>query len=122
MCMLNMKKHLMKKIIINHLGGFSFQKLLQKNNIPHNASFAGIYSFEESNKYPKLFTSMLGSIQNKGLIMCHPGFATLDQTDPIAKVRYDEYCYLSSDQYFKDLKSYDIILSRFSEIPSCEAS
>lgn len=67
----NTQKNVKAKII-NWLGAKTLKKLLEKNNIPHNKNFSGIYDLSEKRNYLELFKHFLNDIDNDGLIMCHP--------------------------------------------------
>ncbi|MCX7122961.1 MAG: ChbG/HpnK family deacetylase [Gammaproteobacteria bacterium] len=80
-----------KHLIIAMSGGLSLRKALLKNNIPHNTSFSGIYPFDPKSDYAALLKSFIKESQDGGLIMCHPGLASTDVTDPIYQTRGLEY-------------------------------
>lgn len=103
-----------KKWIIYLSGTRSLQQLLIKHQIPHNTSFAGIYSFAASASYARYFPTFLQSIQTGGLIMCHPGLkSNRDQPeDEIAASRPFEYDYFMSEQFLKDCAEFDINITK----------
>lgn len=82
-------------------------------NIPHNTSFEGIYAFSDSQQCRTHFQRFLANIQDGGMIMCHPGRAGSDASDPIGASRYDEYQYLASDAFLKDCEASSVVLSHF---------
>ncbi len=100
-----------KRLIIQLLGASAFKKMLVKHKIPHNASFAGIYPFTDSKQYARFFPRFLAQISEGGVIMCHPGLASVDG-DSIAKARYDEFLYLDSDQFVLDCFRAGVTLCR----------
>ncbi len=100
-----------KKCIIQASGCYAFKKLLMAHHIPHNTSFAGIYHFKNSIQYSQFFTQFLQQITDGGLIMCHPG--KMGKNDSIAKARYDEYQFFSSDLFLKLNKQSEVIMTRF---------
>lgn len=102
-----------KKIIIQWMGARPFKMQLDENNIPHNQSFAGIYSFSKSRSYADYFRGFLGSIRDGGLIMCHPGLDSPNSNDVIAHARGVEYAYLSSAQFLADCAAYHIEITRY---------
>lgn len=105
-----------KKIIIFNTGSNRLKKLLLQNNIPHNPSFAGIYSFKKAIPYRHIFIKCLNELTDKGLMMCHPGYASLsnDTTlDPIATARASEFAYFASDEFLLDCQREEITLSKF---------
>lgn len=103
----------LKKIIINSLGTGKLNRLLDAYHIPHNQSFSGIYSFERSAQYPRLFPQFLQEISDKGLIMCHPGLLASEEEDKMARSRFAEYQYLVGGQFLKDCYEKKVILGKF---------
>ncbi|VVC75707.1 Carbohydrate deacetylase [Aquicella siphonis] len=101
-----------KKVIIRLSGTRAFNKLLESNYIPYNQSFAGIYDFRRVGAYPRLFVEFLQSVQDGGLIMCHPGLYAPESQDLIASARYAEYQYLSGDRFPEDCRRQDVALVR----------
>ena len=85
------------------LGGRVFARLLKKHEIHTHTSFSGIYSFAKSRNYRKYFKRFLHNSASCGLIMCHPGKASQDKTDPLYKSREHEFNYFMSDVFLKDL-------------------
>lgn len=86
--------HPFKAFIIAGTGAMRLRKLLEQKGIPHNTSFAGIYSFNDHTDYPKLFQNFMKQTQSGGLIMCHPGFPSKETEDVIYKTRGLEYRFL----------------------------
>lgn len=105
-----------KSWVIRSSGSAELKLLLDREKIPHNTSFSGIYSFVNE-EYRPLFQHFLEIIQDKGLIMCHPGLKPVDGFfDPIAKTRVREYEYLGSEAFLIDCKKNNIIIKRFRRI------
>jgi len=102
-----------KHLVILLSGALAFERQLKNRAIPHNTSFAGAYSFKDSADYKAHFNQALDDVKEGGLIMCHPGFAGVDRSDPIAASRYDEYLYLESDQFLQDCAQKGIKMARF---------
>jgi predicted glycoside hydrolase/deacetylase ChbG (UPF0249 family) len=103
-----------KQTIIYLCGSAAFQSLLKKHAIPHNRTFAGIYSFPEAHQYPQLFPLFLKKSADQGLIMCHPGLNTsLDESDAIAQARFQEYSYLVGEQFEVDCQSLGAKVMKF---------
>lgn len=88
--------HPLKAFIIAGTGAMHLRKLLQQKGIPHNTSFAGIYSFDKEADYAKLFEGFLQKSQTDGLIMCHPGLPSENTQDQIYKTRGVEYQFFSA--------------------------
>lgn len=108
-----------KKMVIYFIGRGA-KSLFKANQIPHNASFSGIYSFAKRGCYHKHFPQFLREIESGGgLIMCHPALSDETLTDSIKEARYEEYQYLASPQFRADCEAADVILSRFSSNSCC---
>lgn len=101
-----------KRLILQLLGAESFKRNIFSRHIPHNTSFSGVYSFQ-GGRYAKHFPRFLAAIRSGGIIMCHPGLSPTDHLDKIGAARYDEFCYLNSDQFVKDCFANGVVLSRF---------
>ncbi len=101
-----------KKRIIQGMGTKRFQSLLNKNDIPYNQSFAGIYSLSPRVHYATLFPRFLNEIKDQGLIMCHPGLPTSSALDLISEARYNEYQYFISSQFLEACRKENVVLSR----------
>lgn len=107
--------HDFKQMIIYATGTKALMRLLIKYKIPHNSSFSGIYDFKNALQYASFFPNFLQAVQDKGLIMCHPGLATSTNQDEIATARYHEYQYFLSDQFLADCRAQEVEVGRFSE-------
>ena len=104
----------LKKMIIYATGTRALKRLLASHHIPHNSSFAGIYSFSKAHSYRRIFQQFLKDICSRGLIMCHPGLAAATTTeDVIADARFHEYQYLISDQFLRDCETRAICIQPF---------
>ncbi len=107
----------LKGAIIQLLGAKTFKKNLIQHRIPHNSSFAGIYSFAHSAHYSRIFPSFLAQIKEGGLIMCHAGLSSQNTEDRIAKTRYHEFVYLKSDDFVSDCFQAKVVLGRLFSNP-----
>ncbi|MCF6767515.1 ChbG/HpnK family deacetylase [Thiotrichales bacterium 19S11-10] len=96
-----------KSLIIKHTGANAFDKKLKKLQIPHNQSFGGIYNFK-ADEFEKSFTDSLKKITDNGLIMCHPGY--FSENDTLNQTREVELNYLKSDKFSALLKQENIEL------------
>lgn len=92
-----------KRQAIALLGGMTFRRRLLQQSVPANTRFAGIYDFSQAAQYRDYFKGFLKITGNTGLIMCHPGLASQDETDPLSPYRCQELNYLSSDAFLQDL-------------------
>lgn len=106
----------LKKFVIYNTGTRGFKKQLIQHQIPHNQSFAGIYSFAKYSQYPQLFAEFLREISDLGIIMCHP--ASISTADTLGNARHAEYCYLASPQFLKDCYQHQAVLTRFNGVLS----
>lgn len=102
-----------KKIIIHGMGTKGLKKLLNTHEIPHNQTFAGIYSFSNASRFDEVFPQFLQEVGDKGLIMCHPGLQSTDSNDIIAKARFNEYRYFFSGKFLEDCVDHGIVIKRF---------
>ncbi|OGT47302.1 MAG: hypothetical protein A3E83_00790 [Gammaproteobacteria bacterium RIFCSPHIGHO2_12_FULL_41_20] len=94
------------------VGTCGLRRLLQQAHIPYNTSFSGIYVFNQAQNYATLFPRFLDGVQDGGLIMCHPGMGE-QEGDPIGSVRGHEYRYFSGEQFLKDCRQKNVVISRF---------
>jgi predicted glycoside hydrolase/deacetylase ChbG (UPF0249 family) len=102
-----------KQWIIHFCGAVAFKKMLLARNIPHNHSFSGIYDLSPTFDYAQAFATFLASVDDKGLIMCHPGFYDQSSSDVIGASRDNEFKFFNSSQFNDLLTSNTIQLSRF---------
>lgn len=102
-----------KKLVIKCMGGRAMQRQLAQLHIPHNTSFSGVYSFSDAQHYNKIFPQFLASIQDGGMIMCHPGLADTTTNDAIKTARYHELQYFESPEFVADCKAQAVSLQRF---------
>jgi len=106
-------RHYIKGLIIQSLGAAAFKKMLIRHQIPHNSSFAGIYSFAEAARYSRIFPHFLAQINDGGIIMCHPGLLSREN-DMIAEARHYEFLYLESNDFVADCFQAGVMLERLS--------
>ncbi len=99
-----------KRSLITVLGGVALRRALVKQGIAHNTNFSGIYAFRQSPHYRRYFNWFLSQIQDGGLIMCHPGKASNDRSDPLSSSRHHELSYCLSDAFLGDLNTHSIQL------------
>ncbi len=110
--------HDIKKIVIRLTGTRALKHLLDKHKIPYNQTFAGIYEFQQAQYYSDMFPCFLQRIEDRGLIMCHPGLQPVADdegggNDLIAKARFEEYQYFIAGQFIADCERFGVVLSRF---------
>lgn len=105
-----------KQLLIQLVGGYTFQREIVKRNIPHNHTFAGIYNFADSFSYAELFPRFCKQVGDGGIIMCHPSLMTSEEEDEIVNSRHYEYLYFSDRKFKRELDNQEIVLSRFRDI------
>lgn len=112
--LINVERGLMLKPWIIYLTGTrGLRRLLDKNKIPYNQSFAGIYEFSLLGHYARSFSRFLAQSRDGGIIMCHPGYFADTAKDGIAKARFEEFQYLSSEQFLAACAQQKVTLERF---------
>lgn len=92
-----------KRQAIALLGGVAFNRILRQHAILTNTSFAGIYNFVNAKNYRSYFQQFLRRSNTGGLIMCHPGIESSDQSDPLHQYRHQELNYFMSKAFLSDL-------------------
>jgi predicted glycoside hydrolase/deacetylase ChbG (UPF0249 family) len=80
-------------------------RLANRRGVRTNTGFRGVRSFKEQRPFRDLFRRMIGDAAGGSIIMCHPGHVdeTLCGRDPIHHQREEEFAYLSSDDFPRDL-------------------
>lgn len=108
----NVSAHV-KLLIIQLCGAFALKSALLQRKIPHNSSFSGIYNFAKAKDFSRIFPRFLQDIQDRGLIMCHPGVQEHDSLDKISQSRFQEYQYFLSSEFNAECLAKQIALCRF---------
>ena len=101
-----------KRWVLYGLGGKYFANQLKEKQYISNQDFSGDYTFYMKKDYTKAFQGFLSHLKNDGLIMCHPGKASDDESDPIRWIRPRELEYFKSDQFSKDLAQNGFLLGK----------
>lgn len=104
------------KLFVLKLLGSGFSDLAQRHGLATNRGFAGIYSLQPDADFAALMQRWLAAAQRGDLLMCHPGTAADDISDPIAATRPLELAFLQSAEFAAMLSHHSICLSRFSQI------
>ncbi len=102
-----------KALIIQLCGARAFKKALDRQNIPHNSTFAGVYDFNQAKNYARIFSGFLQQIEDKGIVMCHPGLSNDSGEDAIAQSRYLEFQFLQSEEFDKICAKFAVKIGRF---------
>jgi chitin disaccharide deacetylase len=95
-----------KAWVIAALGGGGLRRLLEAHGIPFNLDFGGVYSLDPAAPYGELMRGWLASLEDGGLLMCHPGAAADaaadEAADPHPLARRRELAYLGSEEFEAD--------------------
>jgi len=98
---------------IELLGAKRLHSLLQARGIASNSDFAGIYDFSTRVPYERRMGGWLRSIEDGGLIVCHPERAA--SPEMLSTARCTEHSFLSSVQWPRMLKQCHIRLVPFGQ-------
>jgi len=101
-----------KAAVLKAMGIPAYARLLKKHAIPHNSAFAGIYNFNNDENLDQLMHEWLNAMPDSALVMCHPAHKNHSNEDDIAYRRFDEFTYLSSEQFLQTMHINKIKLSR----------
>jgi predicted glycoside hydrolase/deacetylase ChbG (UPF0249 family) len=88
-----------KAALIAALGGRALRRVVDRRGLARNADFAGVYGFEPEAPYRALVQGWLASLEDGGLLMCHPGEPG---DDVIGAARVAELAYLASPGFEAD--------------------
>jgi hypothetical protein len=82
-------------------------RLANRKGVRTNTGFRGVRSFSEGAVFREVFRSMIDGAASGSIVMCHPGHVdeTLCGRDPIHRQREEEFAYLSSDDFPRDLEA-----------------
>lgn len=104
------------KLAFLKLLGLGFAEAAARSGIRTNDSFAGIYSLNPNTDFSTLMRQWLRGIENRGLLMCHPGYPDDNESDPIRTTRPGELKFLVSEAFANQLAEERIQLVRFREL------
>lgn len=104
------------KLAVLKLLGSGFSNAAGKNGLRTNTGFAGIYALQPHIDFAALMNRWLAAARNGDLLMCHPGVAANDISDPIAATRPKELSFLLSAEFGALLSYHSAQLSRFCDI------
>jgi hypothetical protein len=92
-------------------------QLAPQRGVRTNSGFRGVRSFKERAPFRGLFQRMMAGAANGSIVMCHPGHVddVLIARDPIHRQREEEYAYLASDDFAKDLSAAGLQVSTLRE-------
>ena len=103
------------KTLLISFYGYNIKKKAALNNFKTNNGFSGIYDFSKKINYQNLFIKFLKFIENKHLLMVHPGESdeNLKRIDSVTLSRNLERDFLKSPEFFNILKERSILLRPF---------
>ena len=104
------------KLLVLKLLSSGFSALAQRHGLRTNRGFAGIYSLQAQADFTALMRNWIGAARSGDLLMCHPGAAANDNSDPIAATRPRELALLQSAEFGAMLAHSAICLSRFRDL------
>jgi predicted glycoside hydrolase/deacetylase ChbG (UPF0249 family) len=102
----------LKTLLLKTLNA-GFAVATRRAGIACTRGFGGIYSLHPDADFAALMQGWLAQARSGDLLMCHPGAAAMDATDPIAATRPHELQHLSSDDFAAQLRAANVQLSRF---------
>lgn len=105
-----------KAAVVAALGGRALREALRRRAIPHNGDFAGVYGLHPGADYAGLMRGWLASIDDGGLLLCHPGEPGGSSADPIGPARVSEHRYLASEAFPRALAGADAALVRHRDL------
>jgi predicted glycoside hydrolase/deacetylase ChbG (UPF0249 family) len=88
-----------KAALIAALGGRALRRAVDRSGRARNTDFGGVYGFEPEAPYRALVQGWLASLEDGGLLMCHPGEPG---DDVIGAARVAELAYLASPGFEAD--------------------
>jgi predicted glycoside hydrolase/deacetylase ChbG (UPF0249 family) len=103
---------LFKTILLKTLNA-GFADAVRRAGLQCTRRFGGIYSLSPEADFAALMQQWLAMARDGDLLMCHPGAAADDASDPIAATRPRELQHLGSADFAAQLRDADIQLSRF---------
>jgi chitin disaccharide deacetylase len=108
-----------KAALIAALGGRALRRALDRRGLPRNTDFAGVYGFDPGAPYRALMQGWLASLEDGGLLMCHPGEPG---DDVIGAARVRELGYLASPEFEADCAAAGVVRVGFGAIRGAVAA
>ncbi|UTH74895.1 ChbG/HpnK family deacetylase [Chromobacterium sp. IIBBL 290-4] len=102
-----LKALILRSVCIN------FDEQARERGFATSSWFGGMYSLTPQADFAGLMQSWLERCQDGALIMCHPGRATQDASDPIAACRGKEWDYLAGDAFAEHCRQRKVSIARF---------
>ena len=80
-----------------------FERAVHRAGLAFNPHFSGFRPYKGGFDFGRFFRKILASGEDETLVMCHPGLAADDSTDPISSFRQAELDYLKSPDFLTDV-------------------
>lgn len=112
---LRLDGNLVKTAVLRVLGT-GFRTAAARSGFATNSGFGGIYSLRPQENFAALMDAWLASAHSGDLLMCHPGSADHDESDPIGSTRPLELAFLRSAAFADLLQRSAVRLSRFRDL------
>lgn len=87
-----------------------FESAVHRAGLAFNPHFSGFRPYRGGFDFGQFFRKILASSEDDTLVMCHPGRAADDSTDPISSFRQAELDYLKSPAFLTDLTQNGVTL------------
>ncbi len=99
--------------------GRDLRRRLERDHVPHNTSFRGVYDFSGRVPFTDLFATFTDRPTGRTLVMVHPGLVddALREADSLTGQREVEYRFLASDACPRSLAERGIPLARLVPAP-----
>lgn len=104
------------KLTLLKLLGLGFSEFAHRYGMQTNRGFAGIYSLQPQANFGALMRNWIAAARSGDLLMCHPGCADNNISDPIAATRPHELALLQSAEFSALLDRNNVRLSRFRDL------
>lgn len=92
-------------------------RLAARQGVRTNTGFRGVRTFKERAPFRELFRATIADAVNGSIVMCHPGHVdeTLQARDPIHRHREEEFAYLASDDFLRDMGEAELQIATLRE-------
>lgn len=107
-----------RALVIGSLA-LGFRRRLEREGVPHNRSFRGVYDFSGTVPFAILLDAFIRRPGPQTLVMCHPGLVdeALRGADPLTDQREAEYRFLAGDGLAALLARHRLALARLYPSP-----
>ena len=87
-----------------------FERAVHRAGLAFNPHFSGFRPYRGRFDFGRFFREILANSEDETLVMCHPGRAADDSTDPISSFRQAELDYLKSPAFLTDVTQNGVTL------------